>query len=76
VGGHDRHTLGVHAATVDMGAVDTQQRINARAQQPAERLGLPADRLKRAIQPVVVVLHQPVGALLNAAGPLLAVDHE
>ena len=42
----------------------------------AERLGLPADPLQGAIEPVVVVPDQLVGALVDAAGPLLAVNHE
>ena len=46
------------------------------AEQPADRLGLPADGRQGAVQPVVVVPDQPVGALVDAAGPLLAVDDE
>jgi hypothetical protein len=61
---------------LDVGAVDGQQRVDAGAEQPAERLGLPADRLQGAIEPVVVVPDQLVGALVDAGGPLPAVNHE
>jgi hypothetical protein len=71
VGGDDRHALGVQAATLDVGAVDAQQGVDAGAEQPANRLRLPADRPQGAIQRIVVVPDQPVGALVDAAGPLL-----
>ena len=45
-------------------------------EQPADRLGLPADDLQGAVKPVVVVPDQPVDALVDAAGPLLGVDDE
>jgi len=73
VGGDDRHALGVQAAAVDVGAVDAQQRGGAGTEQPAERLGFPADGVEGAVKAVVVVPDQPVGALVDAAGPLLAV---
>jgi hypothetical protein len=75
MGGHDRYALGVSAAAVDVGAVDAQQRGRTGAEQPAERLGFPIGPLQGAVQAAVVVPHQPVGALVDAAGPLLAVDH-
>lgn len=71
-GGHDRYALGVHAAALDVGAVNAQQRGGAGAQQAADRLRLPADRLQGAVQRAVVVPDQPLGALVDAAGPLLA----
>ena len=76
VGGHDRHALHVQAAAVDMGAVHAHHRGSAGAEQPADDPCLPADRLQDAIQRVVVVPGQPVGALADAAGSLLGVDHE
>jgi hypothetical protein len=42
----------------------------------ADRLGFPADRLQGPLKGVVVVPCQPVRALVDAAGPLLAVDDE
>jgi hypothetical protein len=43
-GRHDGHALGVQAAALDVGAVDAPQREGVGAQQPADRLGFPADR--------------------------------
>jgi hypothetical protein len=61
---------------VDVSAVDAQQRDRPGAQQAAERVGHPADRLQGTVQPVVVVPHQSAGALVDTAGPQLAVDDE
>src|SRR6266508_6061863 len=63
-------------AASDVGAVDAQQCGRAGAEQPAHRLGFPADRLQGAVQWVVVVPGKPVGALVDVAGPLLGVDDE
>jgi hypothetical protein len=61
---------------VDVGAVHAQQRDRTGTEDAADGVGFPADRLQGAVQAVVVVPGQPVGALVDAAGPLLAVDDE
>jgi hypothetical protein len=61
---------------LDVGAVHAQQGVDAGAEQAADHLCLPPDGLQGPVQRVVVVPYQPVGAPLDAAGPLLAVDHE
>ena len=76
VGRDDRHTLGAQAAALDVGAVDAQQGGGGDAEQTAEGLGLPADRLQGAVQAVAVVPDQSVAALVNLAAPLFTVDHE
>ena len=45
-GGHDGHALGVQAAAMDLGAVHAHQGVDPGAQQPSQRLGLPADQLR------------------------------
>ena len=74
-GRHDGHALGMQATAMDVGTVDAHQAWCG-AQQAADRLGFPADRLQGPLKGVVVVACQPVRALVDAAGPLLAVDDE
>ena len=55
----------------------TQSNAAARgAEQPADRVGFPADYLQGAVEAIVVVPDQPVGALTDLARPLVAVDDE
>jgi hypothetical protein len=66
----------VQTAAVDAGVMHAQQRRGPAAEQTADLLCLPADPLQGAIQRIVVVPGQPVGALVDGAGPLLAVDDD
>ena len=75
-GGDDRHALGAQPAVLDVGAMHADQWGDRDAQQAAEGLGLPADAGQGAVQAVVVVPDQPVGALMDLSGPLLGVDDE
>jgi hypothetical protein len=75
-GRDDGHALGVQAAALDVGAVDAHRRGGTGAEQLADQLCLPADHLQGPLKGVVVVPGQPVRALVDTAGPLLAVNHE
>jgi hypothetical protein len=66
----------MQATAMDVGTMDAHQGGGVGAQQAADRLGFPADRLQGPLKGVVVVPCQPVRALVDAAGPLLAVDDE
>jgi hypothetical protein len=68
--------LGLYAATLDVGTVHAQQHGRTGAEDAADGVGFPADRLQGAVQPVVVVPGQPVADLVDASGLLLAVDDE
>ena len=63
--GHDRYALGAQAATLDMGAVNADQRGDRDPEQVAEGQGLPADGGQGAVQAIVVVPDEPVAALVD-----------
>src|SRR5215207_5797053 len=62
-GGDDRHALGAQPATLDVGAMHADERGDRDAQEAAEGLGLPANGGQGAVQAVVVMPDQPIGAL-------------
>jgi hypothetical protein len=61
---------------LDVGAVDAEHSGGTGAEQPADRVGFPADYLQGAVEAMVVVPDQPVGALTDLARPLLGVDDD
>jgi hypothetical protein len=67
---------GLAARCAGRGRHGPEERGDGDAQQSAEGLGLPAEGGQGAVQAVVVVPEEPVGALVDLSRPLLGVDDE
>ena len=61
-GGDDRHALGTQPATLDVGAMHAHQGGGGDTEQAAKGVGFPADGGQGAVEAVVVVPDQSVGA--------------